>query len=152
MPANDPSTLSAVQQHIEKSQRVIAAVRGGTEELRNGTTEFLPQYGAEHDDDYDARLSRPTLTNILEDALQTAISRPFGKRLTIAEGVPDILVNDRSGWDKDIDLQGNSLHSFARRAFEDGLADGLVHILVDHLPTEEAKRSQMKSALVRVPI
>lgn len=124
----DPSQISSAQQRMAPAQRMIRTLLQGTQAMRAAGTEYTPRHPNESDQAYVDRIGMTTLFNATEDAIDNAVARVFDETCRFAEDASVTLAE----WEIDIDLQGNNLHDFARTAMRHALADGLVHILVDH--------------------
>ncbi|WP_041813203.1 DUF4055 domain-containing protein [Azospirillum baldaniorum] len=88
---------------------------------------YLPKHPKETEADYEIRLQNSYLVPYLDDTINTLVGRAFSQPWTVDSRLPD-------AWIEDIDLAGNHLEQFARSAFDDSLAYGLTHILVDLPP------------------
>lgn len=111
------------------TERMVLAetLMGGTPAMRAKGTTYLPQEPREENDGYQKRLSRSVLFNAFKRAVQGLTGRVFSKPLVVGEDVPstlDYLVQNA-------DQQGSHLNVFAKRVFENGLAFGLCHVLVE---------------------
>ncbi len=127
---NNPALPSARYMVMSTRWNVITALLGGTIAMRAEGQTYLPKEPAEQDDAYTARLSRTTLFNGLKRSVLNLTARVFAKPITVGEDMPaqlDYLAED-------MDRLGNGLNVFARKVFEDGVAYGLSHVLVD-MPT-----------------
>lgn len=108
---------------------VLEALQGGTPAMRRKKQSLLPQWPAEEDGAYLARLRTATLFPAYRRTVGVMSGKPFAKALA-AEGVPQ-------PWLDDADLQGVSLHSFCAEMFEESFY-GLAGILVDYPRVEPA--------------
>lgn len=111
--------------------RLLRACYGGTETMRAMVEEFLPQYDRETDDRYDVRLASTFALNKLREAVDAASAKPFRSLVKVENGDPDLRT-----WIEDVDLQGNHLHVFAHRFFNEAMLIGQAHILADHPSTK----------------
>jgi hypothetical protein len=130
--AQDAGLLSSAANVMKERIDLLRAVYGGTETMRAKQTEFLPQYERESTTRYQARLNSTFALNKLREAVDAASAKPFRTILQVTNTDPDLDL-----WIKDIDLQGSHLHVFAHQFFNNGLLDGLCHILVDHPTTTD---------------
>ena len=121
---NDKS--EAVAKH-EKVWAMIAALMGGTEAMRKAGPTYLPKWPAEEEDRYAFRLSVSTLYPALRRTLSVMIGKPFSEPLVLGDDVPEPIKE----WCEDIDLEGNSLHTWAATAFWEPMGYGLAGVLVD---------------------
>lgn len=129
----NPGELSSAFSTMQTRNRMLRAVYGGTETMRNMGKEFLPQYEKESDTRYASRLASTFALNKLREAVDAASAKPFRTLLKIVDNTDAEL----DEWVKDIDLQGNHLHVFAHQFFNNALLDGMCHILVDHPDTAD---------------
>ena len=129
----NPGELSSAATTMQARTRMLRAVYGGTETMRNMGTEFLPQYEKESDARYQARLASTFALNKLREAVDAASAKPFRTMLKIVNNTDQEL----DQWVQDIDLQGNHLHVFAHQLFNNALLDGLCHMLIDHPTTAD---------------
>ncbi|MGE5510350.1 MAG: DUF4055 domain-containing protein [Bacteroidota bacterium] len=122
-----PDLPSAAWLEMCQDWDVVRDVYQGTRRMREKGEVYLPKHPRESKAEYQVRLQRTTLTNILRDAVMNTAARPFSRRVTLTETSPDIAKD----WCDDIDLMGRSLHMFAVRAFREALLDGMCHVLID---------------------
>lgn len=112
---------------LAKQWPVLEALMAGTPAMREGRTEYLPQWPNEAPDSYRARLHTATLTPLYRRTVRVMSGKPFSKDVTLSDDAPASIKT----WSEDIDLQGVSLHSFAAEMFEETFF-GLAGILVDY--------------------
>lgn len=113
--------------------KMIDALLGGTEAMREAGKEYLPQYEAESNKAYETRLERATLFNMTEQTLNTLAGKPFEEQIVLGEDVPEPIAE----LCEDIDQQGSNLQAFCRGWFREAWAKGFSHVLVDHgVPAE----------------
>lgn len=105
----------------------LEALDGGTPAMRKAGKSLLPQWPAEEDAAYAARLSTATLFPAWKRTVNVMSGKPFSKALTLSDASPSI-----EKWAEDIDQQGVSLHSFAAEMFREDMGYGLAGILVDY--------------------
>jgi hypothetical protein len=108
------------------SWRKIGRLLSGTEAMRDAGRLMLPQHPNETHGSYNNRLNTAVLFNVAELTLGEWVGRPFGDPVVLKEAPKSI-----EALQEDIDLQGNNLHTFLRHVFEDGLAKGFTHAMVD---------------------
>lgn len=114
---------------------IVEALQGGTASMRAAGTSFLPKWTGEEKESYDARLSTATLFPAFNRTVSVMSGKPFSKQLTIGEDAPAKI----RAWADDIDMQGNSLHTFAAALMDEVLAFGLAGVLVDHPKVDGAR-------------
>lgn len=125
---NDPSLVSLAYSAQCEDWTMIRDCIAGTGRLRTKAAKYLPQHFREHADNYKDRVARATFLNVVEDAIDNVVAHPFEKEFALTEDSSEaahVLALD-------IDAQGNDLHTFARRAFRNGITDGFVSFLVEH--------------------
>jgi hypothetical protein len=105
---------------------ILEALQGGTPAMRRASTALLPQWPAEEQASYLARLNTATLFPAYKRTVRVMSGKPFAKALTLADAAPAI-----ETWAQDIDQQGVSLHVFAAEMFAESFY-GLAGILVDY--------------------
>lgn len=123
-----PADPSSAYQRMKPKWDLAEALLGGTEAMRLAADTYLPQHEQETNRNYQNRLSRATLLNMTELALEALVGRPFSKPIALQDDVPAELKD----MCEDVDLQGNNLQAFGRAWFREGWAKGLSHVLVDH--------------------
>jgi len=126
---DNPSITSAAYQDMIEDWQLCRTVYNGTGAMRRARQRYLPQYARESDQEYDRRLCATTLTNYFRLAVLNAVGRPFSKPVTIDNKTSNVVFD----WAKDIDLEGHDINVWGRRAMREGLIDGMVHCLVDHV-------------------
>lgn len=127
MKINERDALS-----LEKFKRraLMRALRKGQMGMIEAGKTFLPKEKGETDDTYSARLNRSTLFNATKKAVQSLSGKPFSKPVSI-DYDENRLTEKLAEIELSFDSKGNSLAMFARKAFVDGLWNGLTHFLVD---------------------
>lgn len=113
---------------IGRDWPMIASLLAGTTAMRAAGKQFLPQFPSEADASYRLRLSVSTLFPAFQRTVEILAGKPFSRLVEIDDNVSDRIRE----WCGNVDLAGNSLHSFASTAFGSGLAYGLGGILVDY--------------------
>lgn len=124
---NDPSNASLAWWEMSPKWKMIEALLDGTAALREAGTLYLPIHEEEGFVNYQERLNTNTLFNMLDLTLNAWVGKPFSDPIKINDDVPEEIVDLL----EDIDLQGNDINVFARNLFKEGLAKGMVHILID---------------------
>ncbi len=136
-----PATPSAVYERMKPRWDMAEALLGGTETMRAAGKTYLPQHDQETDANYATRLSRATLLNMSELALEALVGRPFSKPIVLGKDVPQQIQD----WAENFDLQGNNLQAFSRTWFREGWAKGLSHVLVDFPVVEEPAPGEVRT-------
>ncbi len=114
---------------------IAEALLGGTATMRAAGQSFLPKWPNEEDDSYKTRLATATLFPAFGRTLSVMSGKPFSKQLTLGEDVPAAIQE----WCQDVDLQGNSLHTFAASMMDEVLGFGIAGVLVDYPIVQDAK-------------
>lgn len=126
---------SAEVEAMAQSWPIAEALLGGTAAMRAAGTTFLPKWPGEEKESYDARLATATLFPAFGRTLGVMAGKPFSKQVTLGEDVPPKI----KAWCDDVDLQGNSLHTFAASVMDEVLGYGLAGVLVDHPKVKGAR-------------
>lgn len=132
---DSPATTGQAHERQQPSVTICRDVMGGTINLREKGSEYLPQFPQELDKSYNARLSQSVLFNAFARTVKCLVGMIFRNDPQPTEEVPEVMKEHLD----DIDLQGRSLPVFARDAFNDAMVDGHVYILVDFPETEEGE-------------
>ncbi|MBY0559832.1 DUF4055 domain-containing protein [Hyphomicrobium sp.] len=126
---DNPSLTSSAHEFMKHDWHLCRTLYEGTRMMRRAKTEFLPQYERETDKEYERRLNATTLLNMFRLAVMNAVGRPFSKPIVIANTSSQVVFD----WVKDFDMEGHDINVWARRAMREGLIDGMVHCLIDHV-------------------
>lgn len=126
------NTPSEQMMTIAESWGVLDALTGGTRGMRKAGKSLLPQWPAETDDAYRARLSTATLFPAYRRTASVMAGKPFAKALSLTDADARIVK-----WAEDVDMQGCNLHTFASDMFEDAFY-GLAGVRVDYPRTDGA--------------
>jgi hypothetical protein len=100
---------------------------GGTKAMRGAAKTYLPQFEAESDKAYKARLDSSWLFNGYKKTVRDMTGRVFEKPVELGEDTPDAI----KGWAQDVDMAGRDLSAFAKDVFEKGFDAGVSYIMVD---------------------
>lgn len=137
---------SSEVQAMAKNWPIVEALLGGTATMRAAGKSFLPQWPGEDAKSYDSRLATATLFPAFSRTLGVMSGKPFSKQIVLSDDVPD----DIKGWLDDVDLHGNSLHTFAASMMDEVLSFGFAGVVVDHPKVEGARtKDEFKSAGAR---
>lgn len=104
---------------------VFAAVKNGTDAVREGKTLYLPMYPDELKGEYEVRLKMATIDGIVQSGVDTLCGSVFHGDIDTSKVNPAILPLL-----EDIDNKGTHFNIFARNAF-DASFDGFSVIIVD---------------------
>jgi hypothetical protein len=128
--------------HMAPKWAQINALLGGTSTMREAREAYLPKHEHEANDRYNARIKRAALTNLTELTLESLVGKPFSDPLKLNEDVPSEIVD----MEDDIDLQGNSIHSFCRLWMRTAIAKSFAHVLVAFPSLTEEERAVRTAA------
>lgn len=124
---------SSVDKRSAAAERQVAlaavgrALMGGTKAMREAGKTYLPQFEAESETAYQARLKSSWLFNGYRKTVMDNTGRVFDKPVEIKQGP-----NELSDWAENIDLAGRDLSMFARDVFESAMAgSGIAYVMVD---------------------
>lgn len=121
------ATPSAERNAMDEDIQIISDVLAGLPAMRARAAIYLPRYAAEDHDEWRRRVDAAPWRAEFRDGLRTLASKPFAKPLTLPADAPLAMWR----FPADVDGAGNSLHVFARRAFEQAVAFGSALIFVD---------------------
>jgi hypothetical protein len=146
--AGDDITLP-LQAYTEHQQRMELAshLMGGTAAMRKAGKTYLPQEEAESDVKYLARLERTTLYNGYKRTLKKLVGEVFSMPIAESEDMEDELKD----WCNNIDNAGTNINKFCMNVLEDGIHNGVTHLMVDYPPTHGAKTVAQQKALKARP-
>lgn len=134
---SNPSEPIPAVEAMCKDWAIVAPLMGGTTAMRDAGKALLPQYPAEEDDTYKARLAVSTLLPAYSETVANMTSRVFAKPLQVLEDVPEAI----SALLPDVDLSGNDLNNWAVEFFRAGLSQGLCHAFVE-VPRADGLRTK----------
>lgn len=130
-----PNTPSNAHAQMMADWGIMNAVLGGTKTMRQAGRNLLPQHQAEAQSRYNARLEKAVLKNMTEETIGALSGKPFSEPIKLGDDIPadveELLTN--------VDAEGNTLDSFAKTWFEEGIAKGFSHVLVE-FPRLEPKQ------------
>jgi hypothetical protein len=138
--AGNPGTLSAASSQMQERITILRDCYGGTETMRLNQA-LLPQYEKETATRYQSRLASTFALNKLREAVDAASAKPFRSLIKVTNTDPELDL-----WINDIDLQGNHLHVFGHRFFNEAVLTGMAHILVDHPDTSQMANLAVQKA------
>lgn len=146
--AGTANTIDALSEDIRAWRReslLPRSLMGGTMAMRNQGERFLPKDYKEKDENYRNRLNRSSLVNAFGKTVSFLGGQVFQKKIVFEDGFPFTEYN------KDIDLSGDDIDTFAKELFENGIGEGSVHILVDtnNKDGEYTSKAEEKLAGVR---
>ena len=109
-------------------RKIIRALRGGTESMRQAGQEYLPKEPGETPPAYSKRLKRSVLTNFIARVVKNLSSKPFSRPVGVTSESHPELAELFAG---DIDGKGTSVSALASVAFQDALWNGTSFLCVD---------------------
>jgi hypothetical protein len=108
----------------------------GTWGMQRAGEKYLPRKKKEDSAEYLARLKGSCLDNFFKRTVDFYLGQVFQKDVNIQEwsgdGRPEYDVTFFEKFKENVNLAGDSLNTFSRKVFRDGLVDGVVFVLVDH--------------------
>lgn len=108
---------------------LVQALLGSTPAMIEAGEMYLPQYAAESEADYQARLRGGILLGAYRRTRGYITGMIFSQAVTISDDSPSR--DQFQAIEYDIDLRGNNLRTWAQELFEAGVDDGMVAVLVD---------------------
>lgn len=116
-------------QEATRRGELVQALLGSTPAMIEAGKMYLPQYAAEAESDYQARLQGGILLGAYRRTRGYITGMIFSQNVTISEDSPS---KDKfQAIEYDVDLRGNNLRTWAQELFEAGVDDGMVAVLVD---------------------
>ncbi|NHZ94564.1 DUF4055 domain-containing protein [Massilia sp. CCM 8734] len=112
---------------LNANSLLIDALLGGTVAMRAAGATYMPKQPNEDEEDWKYRLANAVLYPAFERTVEVLAGKPFSKKLDLGADVPARI----AAWQDNIDLQGNSLHTFAASICEETISHGFSGILVD---------------------
>lgn len=99
----------------------------GTYGMKQAGSVFLPSHTLESTAAYKERLAKSTLLNVFRKTASFLAGQVFQSDIVFADDINPIFLE----WAKAIDAAGNSIDVFAKRMFQNGIGEGVRHILID---------------------
>lgn len=118
---------SAEVEALAKPWPMLQALQDGTAAMRAAGKAYLPQWPAEEDTAYRARLATATLFPAYRRTVGVMSGKPFAKALTLNDADKRI-----ETFAQNIDLQGVNLHTWAAEQFRAAIGFGLAGVLVEY--------------------
>lgn len=133
---NDPNNVaSASSSYVEQSLigewELLCDLMAGTFAMRDKGEKWLPKQPKELDQSWRNRLNSSFLFPAFKDAVESVVSQPFSKPVTITAEDDVKLPDQLQKIDTDVDKTGQNLTQFARNVFETMVAFGRCGVLVD---------------------
>lgn len=125
-------------QRMAERWALISALLGGTRTMRECGVTYLPKEQGEQEGQYNARLQRSFLYEAFSNTIKTLGSKPFSRPVTVTD--VDKFPPALQWMFADVDYSGCDFTQFARKLFDDLIAFGKTHVLVDY-PKVTAKRT-----------
>lgn len=153
-------TVASQSPAVEKMAtdwQLCADLLGGTRAMRAAGKRHLPQWPAEEDKSYKARLATAVLFPAFARTVLTLTGKPFSKPLQLSDNAAPQIVE----WMQDADREGRNLHAFAADCMQTALGFGLGGILVEYpvvrraagerpLTQAEEQAQQLRPYLVQI--
>lgn len=140
--SNDPSFVMPAIKEMREDWAVVKPLMGGTKAMRAAGKALLPQFPAEEDDAYRARLKLSTLFPAYQETVGNMVSRVFAEPLQLGDDVPQSVKD----YCEDIDRSGRDLNSWSVDFFLIGLSQGLCHAFVESPPSKGVKTKAEEQA------
>jgi hypothetical protein len=130
---NDPGKPTSVVCTMQLNWNMTETLMGGTKAARAAGQKYLPKNKMEEPEDYKVRVERSTLLPAFKETIKKMTGRVFAQPLKLGATIPKVMWNpaDESGILDDVDLQGRSIHVFAREVFESAVEKGHAFILCE---------------------
>lgn len=125
---DDPSIPSAAYRRMEPRWIKCRACMLGTEAIRAGGTDFVPQYADEDDDRYEVRKNLAAFYNGFARTVLASVGMLLEEEPALGADMPQELVD----LSENIDAAGTHLTVFARRLAAAGIIDSYAGVLVEH--------------------
>lgn len=122
----NPDTKDPFHKTMGPKWGKIRTVLSGTQAMRDAGEKYTPKFEQEDDKTYKRRLAKTDLTNVLADSIENAVAKPFAEPVKLDK---DNSLEEYLKYEKDIDLQGNDLNSFAEDSFYQAISDGVGYLL-----------------------
>lgn len=119
----------------------------GTDAMRQAGQDYLPQHDAESPANYNERLTRCTLYNMMELTLDSLVGKVFVEPLVYNGDVPPQL----TALYGNVDMCGNNASVFAREVFRLSLAKTVAHVLVDMPVVQKREDASLEDDLKARP-
>lgn len=120
----------------------IKALLGGTKAMRAASTQYLPRFKSETDDDYSRRLGVATLTPYFEDTIKSMSGRVFYKQFAT-----DAISEAIRKYTDDFNISGKSMSGVFESVFFEALAYSRSYVVVDYSGTKQAKTAAEEKEL-----
>lgn len=121
-----PDYQNSDYQDMQPAWKIVRDVSGGTAQMRQASTAYLPKEEAEQPKAYDRRLKRSVFFNAYKRTRGALTGMVFKHDPVIAEDVPPEIVKHL----ENVDMAGTHIDVFAKELFEDAF-EGHAFILVD---------------------
>lgn len=118
-------TKSDLAKIHERELSMVETLWGGTYAMRDAGVKYLPREAKEHEDDYENRKNRSTLTNFFKKTIKSQSGKVCSQEIKVVgdEKAEELAEN--------IDFQGRDLHRFTHSLSQKTIRDGVRLILID---------------------
>lgn len=126
MEEKTPASTSSDYDAMRDFWAMVSTIMGGTKAIRAAGQTYLPKFTHEALADYEVRRKNAKFTNIFGDIVETLSSKPFQNEATVDDA------GDLEPYLENIDGQGNHIHVFLSKVFQDAVANAISWVLVDY--------------------
>ena len=135
---SSPETTSMAYDALREDWDLINTVFNGTGAMRKAGTKYTPKFPLESRENYEARLNKTVLLNVLKEAIYGIASRPFSRLMTLQftdenadkeEEARRALIYE---WIADVDRNGTSLHAYMLKSMRLATKSLYCYTLVDY--------------------
>jgi hypothetical protein len=126
--ARNVGTPSAERDAMSDDIDLISDVLEGLPRMRANAARYLPAYEAEGREEWRRRVNSAPWRPEFADALATLAGKPFSKPVSLPADAPAAVIR----FVDDVANDGENLHAFARRVFQDAAAFGITFMGVGY--------------------
>lgn len=139
VPSIDTPALARSAPRIKKCRDV----RGGTENIRDGGTDYVPQFNGESESGYGARKTIAGFYNAFERTVEAFVGWLVDPPPVLADDMPEAL----KAMAENVDGAGEHLDVFCTSLLTSGTVDGYDGIFVDHPRADDPRIDRSKASL-----
>ncbi|WP_363347940.1 DUF4055 domain-containing protein [Methylocystis echinoides] len=137
------ATLSRDREAMQSDIDLIADILGGLPAMRANAGKYLPPYDAEGRDEWQRRVNSAPWRAEFADALATLSGKPFSKPVSLPADAPAAVMR----FVDDVTNDGENLHAFARRVFQDAASFGITLVGVAYASRPWARSRAEEKAI-----